>query len=63
MKKTLHIVVCESGCQWLVKATSPADALAAWPRDAEPARTARPLAGDRAKAAYLRRQGQADVGA
>jgi hypothetical protein len=60
MTKTLYVVICQSGTEWLVRARSAAAALADWPDGAEPALRAEPLQGDRARAAYLRARGQAD---
>ena len=59
----LYVIICASGCEWLVRASSAQSAMDKWPADAEPALRAVPLTGDRAKAAYLRRRGQADVDA
>lgn len=59
----LYVITCESGCEWLVRASSAAAAMADWPPDAELAVSAEPLLGDRKRAAYLRDLGFADLDA
>lgn len=63
MSRTLWVVTCASGTQWLVRAANAAQAQERWPDDADPILRVDPLRGDRARAAYLREMGQADLGA
>lgn len=57
----LYVIICESGTEWLVRASSAEEAAGNWPNDAEPLRLVEPLGDDEGKAQYLIDMGQSDV--